>query len=168
MIVQPAADAPQFDSESLWQSVRENVRPGERVLIVRGGDAQGRSQGRDWLAEQLTEAGVTVEQVVAYCRTAPIFSAEQKALARQAAGDGTVWVFSSSEAISNLRKSAPGQNWQKARALTTHPRIAQAAREAGFGTVRESRPVMQAVVQALRCWDEPQQEPAQEQGAPQP
>ena len=144
------------------------VRPGERVLIVRGGDAQGRSQGRDWLAEQLTEAGVTVEQVVAYCRTAPIFSAEQKALARQAAGDGTVWVFSSSEAISNLRKSAPGQNWQKARALTTHPRIAQAAREAGFGTVRESRPVMQAVVQALRCWDEPQQEPAQEQGAPQP
>lgn len=168
LIVQPAADAPQFDSESLWQSVRENVRPGERVLIVRGGDAQGRSQGRDWLAEQLTEAGVTVEQVVAYCRTAPIFSAEQKALARQAAGDGTVWVFSSSEAISNLRKSAPGQNWQKARALTTHPRIAQAAREAGFGTVRESRSVMQAVVQALRCWDEPQQEPAQEQDAPQP
>ena len=52
LIVQPAADAPQFDSESLWQSVRENVRPGERVLIVRGGDAQGRSQGRDWLAEQ--------------------------------------------------------------------------------------------------------------------
>lgn len=156
LIVQPAADAAQFDSESLWQSVRAHVRPEDRVLIVRGGDTQGRSQGRDWLAEQLTHAGVTVEQVVAYCRTAPIFDAEQKALARQAAGDGTVWVFSSSEAIANLRKSAAGQNWQKARALVTHPRIAQAAREAGFGTVRQSRPVMQAVVQTLLHWDDEQ------------
>lgn len=154
LIVQPGTDAPQFDSEALWASVRGHVQAGERVLIVRGGDAQGRSQGRDWLAEQLAAASVTVEHVVAYCRAAPMFNTEQKALARQAAGDGTVWIFSSSEAIINLRKSAPTQNWQKARALVTHPRIAQTARDVGFGTVRQSRPVMQAVVQAISHWDD--------------
>ena len=48
-IVQPAADAPQRDSEALWVQVAASVQAGEvqRVLIVRGGDTAGRVQGRD-------------------------------------------------------------------------------------------------------------------------
>ena len=36
----------------------------------------------------------------------------------------------------------PSQRWQLARALATHSRIALAARQAGFGLVLESRPVL--------------------------
>ncbi|MCC2632989.1 MAG: Hydroxymethylbilane hydrolyase (cyclizing), partial [Ramlibacter sp.] len=35
----PAADAGQFDSESLWEQVAGQLRPGDRLLVVRGADA---------------------------------------------------------------------------------------------------------------------------------
>ncbi|WP_431273803.1 uroporphyrinogen-III synthase [Variovorax ureilyticus] len=53
----PAADAARFDSEALWALVRTQVRPGVRVLIVRGGDACGRATGREWLAREIADAG---------------------------------------------------------------------------------------------------------------
>lgn len=145
----PAADAPQFDSEALWQVVGARVRSGDRVLIVRGGDGQGQGAGRDWLAAQLAAAGARAETVVAYQRRSPQPSDAQLALARQAAADGSAWLFSSSEAIANLQGLLPGQDWSLARAIATHPRIAQAARDAGFGVVCESRPALPAVVAAL-------------------
>ena len=37
----PALDGGQFDSEALWQQVRSQVKPGFRVLIVRGDSAAG-------------------------------------------------------------------------------------------------------------------------------
>ena len=49
----PAADEGRFDSEALWAIVGPRLVPGMRVLIVRGGDAQGRPAGRDWLAQAL-------------------------------------------------------------------------------------------------------------------
>lgn len=145
----PAADAPQFDSEALWRVVGPRVRGGDRVLIVRGGDGQGQGAGRDWLAAQLAAAGARVETVVAYQRRSPQPGDAQLALARQAAADGSAWLFSSSEAIANLQGLLPGQDWSRARAIATHPRIAQAARNAGFGVVCESRPAVAAVVAAL-------------------
>lgn len=142
----PATDAAQFDSEALWQVVGPQVKPGDRVLIVRGGDAQsadtGAGSGRDWLARRLAEAGATAEFVVAYQRARPQFDAAQQQLAAEAAADGSVWLFSSSEAVHNLQACLPGQSWQAARAVATHPRIAAAARQAGFGVVRESRPAL--------------------------
>lgn len=47
LIDAPAADAAQFDSESLWQRVSGQIRPADRVLVVRGRDPQGRNAGRD-------------------------------------------------------------------------------------------------------------------------
>jgi uroporphyrinogen-III synthase len=136
----------QFDSEALWQVVGPQVQPGDRVLIVRGGDAQsadtGAGSGRDWLAQRLAEAGATADFVVAYQRARPQFDAAQQQLAAAAAADGSVWLFSSSEAVHNLQACLPGQSWQAARAVATHPRIAAAARQAGFGVVRESRPAL--------------------------
>jgi uroporphyrinogen-III synthase len=60
-----------------------------------------------------------------------------------------VWLFSSSEAVAHLRSLAPGQSWSRACALATHPRIAQAARAAGFGVVCESRPTMAELIASI-------------------
>lgn len=140
----PAASSPQFDSETLWSQVAPQVRRGDRVLIVRGGDAQGAASGRDWLADQVAAAGGTVDTVVAYRRAAPALDAAQLAQAREPG----VWLFSSSEAVANLASLLP-QDWSRASAVATHPRIAQAARQAGFGVVRESRPPLEAIVGVL-------------------
>jgi uroporphyrinogen-III synthase len=136
----PAADAEQFDSESLWTQVRGQLRAGDRLLLVRGGDAQGRSQGREWLAQQLAAAGVHVDIVVAYVRQAPAWGEHEHELARAAATDGSLWLFSSSEAAANLGAAMPGQDWGRARAIATHPRIAQAVQRLGFGQVLASGP----------------------------
>ena len=148
----PAHDAGQFDSEALWQVVAGQVQPGDRVLIVRGGDAvgsTGQGSGREWFANRVAQAGGRADFVVAYQRFAPDFSAAERQLACQAASDGSVWLFSSTEAVANLCAALPGQNWARARALATHARIAQAAKQAGFGVVGESRPTQPDVVAAL-------------------
>jgi uroporphyrinogen-III synthase len=150
----PPLDAAQFDSEALWQVVGAQVQAGDRVLIVRGDDvagsaSAGQGTGREWFAERVARAGGRAEFVVAYQRGAPEFSADECQLARQAATDGSVWLFSSSEAVANLCVALPGQSWTEARALATHPRIALAARNAGFGVVCESRPTLPDVVASL-------------------
>ncbi|MGZ5787710.1 MAG: uroporphyrinogen-III synthase [Ramlibacter sp.] len=149
LIDTPPAESAQFDSETLWQAVAMQVVPGDRVLIVRGGDAQSASKGRDWLGEQLAAAGALVETVAAYLRLPPSLDAPLSAQAREAASDGSVWLFSSSQAIVFLGQALPGQDWSAARAVATHPRIAQAARALGFGVVCESRPSLDAIVAAL-------------------
>ncbi len=148
----PAADAAQFDSEALWTRVAPQVHPGVRVLIVRGGDAHGRPAGRDWLATRLVAIGAVVEQVVAYRRAAPTLDAGQRALARAAARDGSLWLFSSAQAIAHLVAVVPDCDWTTARALATHPRIAQAARATGFGSVREVRPSLAEVLASIESF----------------
>jgi uroporphyrinogen-III synthase len=66
---------------------------------------------------------------------------------RRASTDGSIWLFSSSEAIAHL---PIGLDWGQARALATHPRIAQAAREAGFGQVLQSRPALPEVLASIK------------------
>ena len=149
-IDEPAPDAPQFDSESLWACVAPQLRPGLRVLIVRGGDADGAVAGRDWLAVQLAAGGAQVDQVVAYRRRPPLLDAAARARAAAAAADGSLWLFSSSEAIDNLQRCLPGEAWGSARALATHPRIAARARAAGFGVVCESRPSLADLVASIK------------------
>ncbi len=149
----PDHDAGQLDSEALWAVVRTQVRPGFRVLVVRGagsaGDAGDEGSGRDWFASQVLAAGGQVEFVVAYQRQRPVWSAAERTLVTQAAQDGSVWLFSSSEAIANLQALCPGQSWQQGRAVVTHPRIAQAARAAGFAVVCESRPALAQLVASI-------------------
>lgn len=145
-ITAPPADAPQFDSEALWQQLAGRIVPGARVLVVRGadaGDSAGtQGAGRDWFARQVGAAGGAVDFVASYQRLRPQLDAAQEKLARTAATDGSVWLFSSSEAVHNLQVCLPRQDWGAARAVTTHARIARAARAAGFAVVRESRPAL--------------------------
>lgn len=151
----PPADAAQFDSEALWPQVQAQIQPGDRVLIVRGsqGDSAGAlaagGQGREWLARQLSQAGAQIEFVAVYQRCAPQLTLAARALARAAAHDGTLWLFSSSEAIANLQLALPGADWRQARALVTHPRIAAAAQQAGFGYIQECRPSLSDVAASI-------------------
>lgn len=149
----PAADASQFDSEALWQVIGQRDWTGRRVLIVRGQSAggEGSSSGRDWITRQWREAGARVEFVGVYQRRPPQLSPAQIQRARLASADGSVWLFSSSEAVTNLVQLAglQGVDWRRARALATHPRIAQAVRAAGWGVVVESRPALSDIRQAL-------------------
>ena len=130
-VVQPPADAASFDSETLWALLKDEHWAGRQVLVVRGED------GRDWLAETLRERGAEVAFVAAYRHLAPQPDAEGAVLLVQAQAEPAahLWVFSSSEAVGHLRVLAPGADWRDARALASHPRIAQAVREAGFGRV---------------------------------
>jgi len=148
----PALDASQFDSQALWQVVGGRDWSGCKVLIVRGQSAgnQG-APGRDWIARQWQGAGASVDFVSVYQRCAPQWTEALLQRVRQAAKDGSSWLFSSSEAVANLvgMPGLQGLDWQGARAVATHPRIAQAVRAAGWGVVVESRPALADIRQAL-------------------
>lgn len=145
-IVEPAADAPQFDSEALWARLAARDWRDAAVLIVRG------ESGRDWLADTLRAHGARINHLSAYRRAAPRLDAVQRArlqAALQRPADHA-WLFSSSEAIDQLLALAPQAGHADAIALATHPRIAERARAAGFGTVLACRPSQEAVVACIQ------------------
>jgi uroporphyrinogen-III synthase len=151
----PDTQAGQFDSEALWDLVSSRVVPGYRVLIVRGIDAGASGEdssdgiGRNWFANQVLAHGGTVDFVVSYQRMPPQWSPEQYALAREAAQDGSIWLFTSSQAIANLLQTCPDQRWNQARAVVSHPRIAHVATRAGFSVVCESRPALADLIASI-------------------
>lgn len=149
----PEPDAPQFDSEALWAVVGHRLRPGHRVLVVRGGGPSARvyqgGQGRDWLAQRCVAVGAEVDACVAYRRVPPLWSVSERALAQQLVADGGWWVFSSSEAVRHLVNLCPGLPWQNLRALATHPRIAQTLSEQGVVDVRTVRPTLPDLLSGL-------------------
>jgi len=152
LIVEPAADAPQFDSEALWAQLSARPWQGRSALIVRG------DGGRDWLADTLRSTGAQVELLAAYRRVASRPDAAQRALldAAVAAPAEHLWLFSSSEAIDRLAALRPDLDngaWRAAHAIATHPRIAERARSLGIGAVHASRPGIDdvtACIQSIR------------------
>lgn len=165
----PAPDSAQYDSEALWRLVGAGVQPGRVVMIVRGAgrdvslpnaapthdgalasERDTHGEGRDWLAQQLAQSGALVHFVVAYWRAAPGAQALRQALAEQRVGDDALWLFTSAQAIGNLRACLPQHDWSRARAVASHARIAAAARAAGFGVVRESRPALPDLAASIK------------------
>ncbi len=128
LIDAPAADAPQFDSEALWQTLQSHDWRGARVLLVRG------PQGRDWLAARLAEQGAAVDTLVAYERRAPTLDAAARALLEEALAEPRrdLWLFSSSEAIDHLQTlmREPGSGRRCDLARIACARDASADREA--------------------------------------
>lgn len=151
----PAADALQFDSEALWDVVGPRDWQGRRVLVVRGQNAGAHSNapssGRDWIARQWAAAGAQVDFVGVYQRRPPQLTQAQLQRARVASTDGSVWLFSSSEAVANLVQmpEMAGMDWRHARAVATHPRIVDAVRAAGWGVVVASRPALKDIRDTL-------------------
>ena len=117
-LVEPAADAPAYDSEALWAQVSGPGLGWARVLVVRGED------GRDWLARTLRARGAAVDFVAAYRRRPPLCGAAETALLQDAlaAPAAHLWLFSSSEAVANLRPWRPrptgraAPRWRRTRA----------------------------------------------------
>jgi uroporphyrinogen-III synthase len=144
-IVAPAAAAEQFDSEALWSAVAGWPWHARPVWIVRG------NGGRDWLAQQLRGAGADVRVVQSYARAAPVLDDGERALLAQALAEPVrwIWMFSSSEAIDHLQSLAPDARWDAARALASHPRIAQRATALGFGAVTIVSPSATAAAAAV-------------------
>ena len=154
LIDAPAADATQFDTEALWQVIHAKLANDKPVLILRGNEAEqletsAQGVGRDWLMQQLTHAGVTVNTLAVYERGCPSWTQEQLKQASTAASDGSVWVFSSSQAVVNLQKLLPEQDWSSALVVATHERIAQAAKSAGVRSLLVCKPTLAALQSSL-------------------
>jgi uroporphyrinogen-III synthase len=122
-IVHPAADAPQHDSEALWDCLMTRGAMPRRVLLVRG------TEGRDWLAERLREHGAAVRLHAVYRREPARWDAGMLAqLARwAAAGHHPAWLLTSGESIdaarANVALAAPADWWQGCRFIVTHARL---------------------------------------------
>jgi len=130
LLVEPGGEV--FDSEALWQRLRERDWQGRRVLVVRG------EGGRDWLAEQLRERGATVDFVAAYRRCPPQLDAAARSVLQAALAQPQqhLWAISSSQALEHLVRLAPQADWRAAAAVAPHPRIVSALQRLGFGQVR--------------------------------
>jgi uroporphyrinogen-III synthase len=129
-LVEPQGEV--FDSEALWERLRERDWHGRQVRVLRG------EGGRDWLAEQLGRAGARVEFVAAYQRALPQLDTDAGAMldAAQAQPQQHLWLFSSSQAVDNLALLRPGVDWAASAAVAPHPRIVAALQRLGFGRVR--------------------------------
>ncbi len=145
-IIEPSFDAPQFDSEALWRQLQPHDWHAAHVLVVSG------EGGRDWLAQQLQQAGARVDSLVVYRRAPPQWTPQCLDLTEQALGSpgDHVWFFSSSEAIGQLLRRFPPPCWTHSQALATHPRIAQAAADAGFSKVTTSRANFETVLACIQ------------------
>jgi uroporphyrinogen-III synthase len=146
----PDAQAAQWDSEHLWQVIKDHIHPGERLLVVRGSDdaVTQMPTGRNWLAQTAAAAGLQVHEIAVYVRQAPAFSAAQMNWLGSTQARQSIWLFSSSQAVQHLPHDIA---WTGRPALATHPRIAQAATARGFVT-QTCAPYQAAVLQALAQW----------------
>jgi uroporphyrinogen-III synthase len=126
-VIHPQACGPQ-DSEALWGLLQG--RAWRRALILRG------QAGREWLGQQLQQAGAEVRRCALYRRSAAAWSAAQmQALrVRAAAGAAPVCVFTSAEGVqafaSNIAHAGLPQFWEGARCVAIHERVAQRLRTA--------------------------------------
>ncbi len=157
-LVHPKLGDPNWDSEALWQLVQPTLRPGVPVLRVRGREHRAtevQGQGRDWLSDQLQAMNVPVHSVAAYERRAPTWSGAQREQALQALTDGSVWWFTSSQAVEHLRGLLPhakATQLTQARAVVTHARIAQACLDWGWGHVVSSPPDEASVLKSIESF----------------
>src|SRR5471032_2397394 len=162
-IVSPAAGAtvtetptdPRYDSEALYAAIEAHFGPDglkdKRVLIVRG------DGGREWLADALSAAGAKVEKVAAYRRIVPEPSMRDwERIHALLAGVPHAWLLTSSEGVRNLEELAREHltvdetlTLKHAPLVTPHPRIAEAARQAGFDRITVSGAGDERIVQAL-------------------
>ncbi|WP_199031983.1 fused uroporphyrinogen-III synthase HemD/membrane protein HemX [Ralstonia sp. ASV6] len=131
------ADDARQDSEALYARLDVPSLSGREVLIVRG------NGGREWLADQLREAGVSVRTVEAYRRSVPVPDAAAWAALRNVLATRHAWTLTSSEAVRNLDDLAranltPAEvnTLHGAPCFAPHARIVEQAESLGFRDVK--------------------------------
>jgi uroporphyrinogen III methyltransferase/synthase len=137
----------QFDAESLAASLvntleRSGSNPA-RVLLVRA------SRGRDVLARELAEAGVLVEQVVAY--ESVDVTALPPELREQMAAGQIAWTTETSSAIARSLVHLFGELLDRTRLVSISPLTSETLRELGFPPAVEAQDyTMAGLIQAIR------------------
>jgi len=130
------ADDARQDSEALYARLDVPPLRGREVLIVRG------NGGREWLADQLREAGVVVRTVEAYRRSVPVPDAAAWLALRAVLSARHAWTLTSSEAVRNLDELARANlvpadldTLHGAPCFASHARIVEQAESLGFRDV---------------------------------
>ncbi|SDV47976.1 uroporphyrinogen-III synthase [Chitinasiproducens palmae] len=157
------SNEPRFDSEALLTALALHWPDGlaalrqRRVALIRG------DGGRELLGDSLRKAGAQVDAVTAYRRAGPRWDDAQwrtvlDGLGGVGGGGGTrrAWLVSSSEAVRHFAAAARQRldlpQWDRLRTETLivpHQRIAEAARQCGFDTIRLSGPGDAAIARAF-------------------
>jgi len=152
-VLHPAEHAPAHDSEALWHILSGRPIP-RRVLLVRG------TQGRDWLAGRLADAGAQVTPHALYRRRPASWTPAAAAQLRDwaARGEQAVWLLTSGEGIdataAAVREAGLQDWWRGCRFIVTHPRLAAHLRAAADGgdqvpMVKNCVPADEAIFQAF-------------------
>ncbi|VVE38854.1 Uroporphyrinogen-III synthase [Pandoraea aquatica] len=172
VIVPPGGPEARFDSEALLEQLDLPALAGRRVLLVRG------DGGRELLADTLRANGTQVDIVSAYTRRAPEPDAaawaalEARLASPLVSAQRCAWVLTSSEAVRHLATllaarygtrdgvHTPGTPQVLAQILsapcfTSHTRIADAARSAGFDRITQCAPGDDNLLAALKTWADP-------------
>jgi len=129
-------DPHRSDSEGLIEALDLDALRGRRALIVRG------ESGREFLADALRAAGVAVEQIAAYRRTAPTLDEQGRRRLADLLDRGAEWLVTSSEALrilQDLVRTVQGEEgvakMQRQRLIVPHRRIAETAHALGCRNV---------------------------------
>jgi uroporphyrinogen-III synthase len=149
-IDQPPAEAPQLDSEALWQVVAPQVTAGMKVLLVRGADETGAVAGRDWLAIELVKHQAQIQALAAYQRAPAFLTDAQKASVHEFLEAGAVWLFSNSASLQTLVEQCPDVDWSKAKGVVTHPRIADLATKYGWQQLLIAPPGLSSLLASIK------------------
>lgn len=120
-VLTPDADTTQ-DSESLWHLLRQALRPGAKVLLVRG------EAGRDWLAQTLQAHGFVTHIHENYRREPAQWSASAIDTLRQWQASGALgtWLITSSQGLSAIQAQWLAHAMGAVRpesAVVIHPRL---------------------------------------------
>jgi uroporphyrinogen-III synthase len=116
--------------------------------------------GRELLADALRQAGVEVEQLAAYRRAAPDFTAERRERLAELLEQDCRWVITSSESLRILagwaaqldKAEMPGAvaKMQHQQIIVPHLRIAETAEKLGFARFTLTGSGDEAVLVALQ------------------
>ena len=156
-IICPGPTDETFDSQSLWRHLCHMPWASQHVLIVHGAD-ETVGAARQWLSDQWQALGATVQAIDSYGRGSAIWTPAERQLAQQAClhPRSFAWLLSSSQGLSALHEqllpaaqlnNCQFSHWQ---ALCTHPRIAESARQRGWGHIQTCQPTLEAVARARR------------------
>ncbi len=144
------APTERFDSEALLALPALADLQGQRAVIFRG------QEGREQMADGLRVRGATVEYAECYSRLAPAADAAVL-IDRVRGGQLDAIVVTSSEGVRNLcamlsRTRSQPSALAGCTLFVPHPRIAAAARLAGFGSVVETAGGDSGVLDALAAF----------------
>ena len=144
----------EWDSEGLWASLNQwrSDWKGKKILFVKG------AGGREWLGEQFLLQGAEIDAVCTYRRLPLPVDAPAWQLLKPLTPSETACVMTSSEALQYFAQtlkqhSTFSSDWfNLATMICSHPRIAQAAHDAGFKQVELCEAGDENIVRASQAW----------------